>query len=69
MLRCVFGFHGSPIRQRISPSAYQWICPRCDAALGQSDYPASETFSKRQMAAATKQRLLKERQLRLVRRA
>lgn len=69
MLRCLFGYHGDPIRQRIRQSACRWICPRCDADLGESDYPASDVFLKRQVAAQTKHRLLKERQLRLVRRA
>ena len=69
MLRCLLGWHASPIRERIDQGSVRWICPRCDGALGVSAYPASETFQKRQVAAQAKHRILTERKLRLVRRA
>jgi len=51
MLRCWFGFHDIPVHARVSDTAIQWRCPRCEKVLGQSDYPASDTFERRQQVA------------------
>ena len=63
------GRHASPRRERISVSAYAWICDRCGKKLGESHYGASDTYTKRRIEAKRKHDILRRVTLRLIRRA
>ena len=67
-MSCLLSGH-QPIRERQADGAWGWRCFHCYRLVGESRYPASETFQKRQIAAVTKIKILKARTLRLVRRA